>query len=88
MSQPQVQAVETDKKNVLPDPELAVYAADGRRIDHEVNRSVIETYNFRNPGFLRQGDLRQLELLHQKFVEHLCARLSTFLRMECLVKML
>jgi flagellar motor switch protein FliM len=69
-------------------PETPIYAFDGHRMDAEVDRSTIETYNFRNPGFLRQGDLRQLELLHQKFVEHLCARLSTFLRMECVVKMI
>src|ERR1700722_11800845 len=68
--------------------EMPVYAFDGRRMDAEVDRSTINTYNFRNPGFLRQGDLRPLELVHQKFVEHLCARLSTFLRMECLVKMI
>ena len=67
---------------------MPIYASDGRRIEANVNRAAIETYNFRNPGFLRQGDLRQLELLHQKFVEHLSARLSTFLRMECIVKML
>ena len=65
----------------------AIFAPDGRRIEAEVDRATIETYNFRNPGFLRQNDLRQLELLHQKFVEHLSARLSTFLRMECVVKM-
>jgi flagellar motor switch protein FliM len=68
-------------------PKLPIFAHDGKRIEAEVDRSTIETYNFRNPGYLRQGDLRQLELLHQKFVEHLSARLSTFLRMECLVKM-
>jgi len=67
--------------------EPPIFAPDGRRIDSEVDRAAIETYNFRNPGFLRQSDLRQLELLHQKFVEHLSARLSTFLRMECVVKM-
>jgi flagellar motor switch protein FliM len=67
---------------------LPIFAFDGRRMDDAVDRSTIETYNFRNPGFLRQGDLRQLELLHQKFVQHLSARLSTFLRMECVVRML
>jgi flagellar motor switch protein FliM len=69
-------------------PELAVYGFDGHRMDDEINRAAIAPYNFRNPGFLHQADLRQLELIHQKFVEHLCARLSTFLRMECLVKMI
>jgi len=69
-------------------PELPIYGFDGHRMDDEVNRAAITPYNFRNPGLLHQGNLRQLELLHQKFVEHLCARLSTFLRMECLVKMI
>jgi flagellar motor switch protein FliM len=67
---------------------MPIYGFDGQRMDDEVDRAAITPYNFRNPGFLRQGDLRQLELLHQKFVEHLCARLSTFLRMECVVKMI
>lgn len=69
------------------DRDQRIFGHDGRRMDSEIDRSTIETYNFRNPGFLRQGDLRQLELLHQKFVEHLSARLSTFLRMECVVRM-
>jgi flagellar motor switch protein FliM len=64
-----------------------IFSSTGRRIDAEVNRAAIEVYNFRNPGFLRQGDLRQLETLHQKFIEHLSARLSTFLRMECAVRL-
>jgi len=68
-------------------PEMPIFAFDGHHMEAEVDRATIETYNFRNPGFLRQGDLRQLELVHQKFVEHLCARLSTFLRMECVVKL-
>jgi flagellar motor switch protein FliM len=67
---------------------LPIFGHDGRRIEGEVDRAAIEVYNFRNPGFLRQGDLRQLEVLHQKFVEHLSARLSTFLRMECVVKLM
>jgi flagellar motor switch protein FliM len=89
MSEPRVQA-ETAKtaEPRAGGPEMAIYGFDGHRMDGEIDRSTLETYNFRNPGFLRQGDLRQLELLHQKFVEHLCARLSTFLRMECLVKMI
>jgi flagellar motor switch protein FliM len=80
----QVQEEETEE---IDESKAPIYAHDGRRMDSEVNRAAIEVYNFRNPGFLRQGDLRQLELLHQKFVEHLSARLSTFLRMECLVRM-
>jgi len=80
--QPEVMEAEGGK-----DPRSRIYAADGRRVEGEVDRKLIASYNFRNPGFVGQGDLRQFEVLHQKFVEHLSARLSTFLRMECMVKM-
>ncbi|MGB8170740.1 MAG: FliM/FliN family flagellar motor switch protein [Chthoniobacteraceae bacterium] len=46
----------------------------------------VETYNFRNPGFLSQTQLRQFAMLHEKLAGHLSARLSTFLRLECLIK--
>jgi len=51
-----------------------------------IDGSKIEPYNFRNPGFLSQGQLRQFSMLHEKLAQHLSARLSTFLRMECLLK--
>jgi flagellar motor switch protein FliM len=51
-----------------------------------VDPAKIETYNFRNPGFLSQTQLRQFGMLHEKLAQHLSARLSTFLRMECLLK--
>ena len=89
MSEETVQVQESEVTDALATaPGMPIYGYDGKRIDAEIDRKTIENYNFRNPGFLRQGDLRQLELLHQKFVEHLSARLSTFLRMECAVKML
>lgn len=65
-----------------------IFGFDGSRIEHLIEREKLTLYNFRNPGFLRQSDLRQLEVMHQKFVEHLSARLSTFLRMECIVKIM
>ena len=46
----------------------------------------VEPYNFRNPGFLSQTQLRQFGMLHEKLAQHLSARLSTFLRMECMLK--
>jgi flagellar motor switch protein FliM len=62
----------------------AVYKWDGSRMDTpEVEP---DAYNFRNPGFLSQADLRQLAVTHEKYVQHLSARLSTFLRMECVIK--
>jgi flagellar motor switch protein FliM len=52
----------------------------------EIDRSKIEPFNFRNPAFLSQTILRQFGMLHEKFAGHLSARLSTFLRMECQIK--
>jgi flagellar motor switch protein FliM len=61
-----------------------VYKWDGSRMEPpEVEP---DAYNFRNPGFLSQADLRQLAVTHEKYVQHLSARLSTFLRMECVIK--
>ena len=66
---------------------FTVFRADGRRLTG-IDGSKINTYNFHNPGFLSQGDLCQLGVLHQRFIHHLAARLSTFFRMECLLKTL
>lgn len=48
----------------------------------------LQPYNFRDPGFLSQADLRRLNILHEKCIQHLSVRLSTFLRMECMLKVL
>jgi flagellar motor switch protein FliM len=69
--QPTVASVETSGR---------VYRFDGTRFSGEVT---ISPYDFRHPAALSQSALRQVELVHQKFVEHLTARLSTFFRMEC-----
>jgi flagellar motor switch protein FliM len=53
-----------------------------------IDASKVEHYNFRNPGFLSQTQLRQFSMLHEKLAGHLSARLSTFLRMECLLKVI
>ena len=41
-----------------------------------------ERYDFRNPAFLSEGELRRLRLLHEDFVRYLASRLSLYLRME------
>ena len=51
-----------------------------------IEATKVEPYNFRNPGFLSQTQLRQFTMLHDKLAGHLSARLSTFLRMECLLR--
>jgi flagellar motor switch protein FliM len=44
--------------------------------------SRIEAYDFRNPVFLSELDLRRLRAIHEEFVRYLSARFSLFLRME------
>lgn len=47
----------------------------------------IEAYDFRNPVFLSEIELRRLRLLHEDFIRYLSARLSLYLRMELGLKM-
>jgi flagellar motor switch protein FliM len=47
----------------------------------------VEPYDFRNPVFLSEAELRRLRLLHEDFVRFLSARLSLYLRMELGLKM-
>jgi flagellar motor switch protein FliM len=47
----------------------------------------IEPYDFRNPAFLSEAELRRLRLLHEDFIRYLSARLSLYLRMEFGLKM-
>ncbi len=47
----------------------------------------IESYDFRNPAFLSEAELRRLRLLHEDFIRYLSARLSLYLRMEFGLKM-
>src|SRR5882672_1236097 len=49
--------------------------------------SKIEPYDFRNPAFLSEAELRRLRLLHEDFIRYLSARLSLYLRMEFGLKM-
>lgn len=62
-----------------------VFDLNGDRMK-AIDPAKIEAYNFRNPGFLSQTQLRQFAMLHEKLAGHLSARLSTFLRMECVLK--
>lgn len=51
------------------------------------NPPKIEAYDFRNPAFLSEAELRRLRLLHEDFIRYLSARLSLYLRMEFGLKM-
>lgn len=61
-----------------------VFSHDGRRV--EVGPERIAAYNFRSPSGCKLGDLRHLDVATRKFLEHLSARLSTFLRLESVAK--
>jgi flagellar motor switch protein FliM len=59
-----------------------VFAHNGARM-RQADPAKIIAYNFRMPALVGQADLQQLTLIHEKFPQHLSARLSNFLRMEC-----
>ncbi len=64
----------------------SIFGADGKKID-PLKTPKIETYDFRNPVFLTEVELRRLRILHEDFIRYLSARLSLFLRMEFSLKM-
>lgn len=79
---------EIDKllSEAIAPPKQQIFRSDGNRVDgREVPK--IETYDFRNPVFLTEVELRRLRLLHEDFIRYLTARLSLFLRMEFALKM-
>ena len=47
----------------------------------------IAPYDFRNPAFLSEIELRHLRVLHEDFIRYLSARLALFLRMEFGIKL-
>ena len=63
-----------------------VFRMNGERIQG-FDASRVTRFDFRNPDFVSQTDLRLLNALHTSFVQHLSARLSTFIRMECGLKL-
>lgn len=51
------------------------------------NPPKVESYDFRNPAFLSEPELRRLRMLQEDFIRFLSARLSLHLRMELGLKM-
>lgn len=64
-----------------------VIRADGRAMPPGSAPLGVEAYDFRNPAFLTEAELRRLRLVHEDFIRYLSARLSLFLRMEFGLKM-
>ncbi len=67
-------------------PKQFLIRPDGSRVGASPNIKV-EAYDFRNPVFLSEIELRRLRLLHEDFIRYLSARLSLYLRMELGLKM-
>jgi flagellar motor switch protein FliM len=66
-------------------PKQLLIRPDGE-IESRTNVKV-EAYDFRNPAFLSEPELRRLRLLHEDYIRYLSARLSLYLRMEFGLKM-
>jgi flagellar motor switch protein FliM len=66
-------------------PKQFLIRPDGSR--HNGGDIKVEPYDFRNPVFLSEVELRRLRLLHEDFIRYLSARLSLYLRMEFGLKM-
>lgn len=69
-----------------PEAKPTLLRADGARGTSGYTTKV-EPYDFRNPAFLSEAELRRLRLLHEDFIRYLSARLSLYLRMELGLKM-
>ena len=70
----------------LDEPDEIVYDPDGNLILSQKGARV-EPYDFRNPVFLTEVELRWVRIRHEEFIRYLAARLSIFLRLEYSLKM-
>lgn len=63
-----------------------IYDPEGNKVKTQKGTR-IETYDFRNPIFLTEVELRRVRIRHEEFIRYLAARLSIFLRLEYSLKM-
>lgn len=83
LSQSDIDALMTE---AMTAPQEVIYSYDGNRMDAS-EKVHIENYDFRNPVFLTENELRQVRIRHEQFIHYLAARLSLFLRMDFGLKM-
>ena len=83
LSQSDIDALMTE---AMTAPQEVVYSYDGHRMQ-TTEKVHIENYDFRNPVFLTENELRQVRIRHEQFIHYLAARLSLFLRMDFGLKM-
>ncbi len=63
-----------------------VYFWNGKRVPED-ETLYVEAYDFRNPIFLTEYELRHVRISHEDFIRYLSARLSMYLRMDVEIKM-
>ncbi|MDQ8202540.1 FliM/FliN family flagellar motor switch protein [Pelagicoccus sp. SDUM812003] len=70
----------------MEEPEEIIYDPEGNKVKAPKGTR-IEPYDFRNPIFLTEVELRRVRIRHEEFIRYLAARLSIFLRLEYSLKM-
>jgi len=70
----------------LDEPDEIIYDPEGNKV-RTMKGTRIEPYDFRNPVFLTEVELRRVRIRHEEFIRYLAARLSIFLRLEYSLKM-
>jgi flagellar motor switch protein FliM len=68
-------------------PAPLLVQTEGGRTSVRTTPAKVERYDFRNPVYLSDGELRRLRLVHEDFIRYLGARLSLYLRGECAIKL-
>jgi flagellar motor switch protein FliM len=90
-TQASVEAVESPTQNESPPQEPSIgFAAIVYKSGGGVNKAAkvqCQAYDFRNPLYFTENEMRQLQLQHEKFVHYLSARLAMFFRMDFSLKM-
>lgn len=81
-SQSAAEAEASQRSPVIPQVEANGVLFSETGVRREVDPAKVVAYNFRQPGFLSQRDTGQLGVLQRRFMQDLCGRLSTFLRLE------
>nr|WP_281398232.1 flagellar motor switch protein FliM [Ruficoccus amylovorans] len=69
-------------------PEAVEAGRSTRIIGKSTPASTVEVYDFRQPTFMGETEMRRLRLMHEDFIRFLEARLSLFLRKDFSLKML
>lgn len=73
-------------QEAMEEPEEIIYDPEGNKVKTPKGTR-IEPYDFRNPIFLTEVELRRVRIRHEEFIRYLAARLSIFLRLEYSLKM-